>query len=248
MSFHYLPELVGASSEHTSSDGDPSVRWRSNRTAGKSSCGAKGTVCFPCSQSGTTCEPSTVQHGMESWMSSRRDFLASPSPSPDDAPAQTTNGTCGLRRSGSFAKWDRDSSSWRTYQGSLIQDTSDEYSGTWPRQGMMLDGAVSELTMLGLPTSASDSGSWPTPQASDAMAVGFCETSTARKERGLSRPSGTRIGTCLKYDRRTERHVVDGFPNPILSEWLMGYPINWTALEPLAMGRFRQWLEQFGRY
>lgn len=34
--------------------------------------------------------------------------------------------------------------------------------------------------------------------------------------------------------------------NPPWVEWLMGWPIGWTALEPLETGRFQQWLEQHG--
>jgi DNA (cytosine-5)-methyltransferase 1 len=31
------------------------------------------------------------------------------------------------------------------------------------------------------------------------------------------------------------------------ARWLMGWPIGWTGLEPLAMDRFRQWLRLHGR-
>lgn len=34
---------------------------------------------------------------------------------------------------------------------------------------------------------------------------------------------------------------VGGSLNPTWVEWLMGWPLGWTALEPLAMARFRQW-------
>ena len=36
--------------------------------------------------------------------------------------------------------------------------------------------------------------------------------------------------------------------NPPWVEWLMGWPIEWTALEPLEMDRFQQWLRQSGSY
>jgi hypothetical protein len=35
--------------------------------------------------------------------------------------------------------------------------------------------------------------------------------------------------------------------NPEWVEWLMGWPIGWTALNPLGMDRFREWLQQHGR-
>jgi hypothetical protein len=32
-----------------------------------------------------------------------------------------------------------------------------------------------------------------------------------------------------------------------LREWMMGFPIGWTALEPLEMGRFLQWRDSHGK-
>ena len=36
-------------------------------------------------------------------------------------------------------------------------------------------------------------------------------------------------------------------PRINLLEWIMGWPIGWSALEPLEMARFRQWLLLHGR-
>ena len=53
-------------------------------------------------------------------------------------------------------------------------------------------------------------------------------------------------------NRETSHHSRDlqkfigGTLNPNWVEWLMGYPIGWTALEPLEMARFQLWLEQHG--
>jgi len=40
--------------------------------------------------------------------------------------------------------------------------------------------------------------------------------------------------------------VVGGQLNPDWVEWLMGWPIAWTASAPLATARFREWLRQHG--
>jgi hypothetical protein len=40
--------------------------------------------------------------------------------------------------------------------------------------------------------------------------------------------------------------VVRGQLNPTWVEWLMGWPLGWTDLAPLAMGRFREWSRQHG--
>lgn len=37
--------------------------------------------------------------------------------------------------------------------------------------------------------------------------------------------------------------VVGGALNPPWVEWLMGWPIGWTDLKPLGMGKFRSWLQ-----
>jgi hypothetical protein len=39
---------------------------------------------------------------------------------------------------------------------------------------------------------------------------------------------------------------VGGPLNPDWVEWLMGWPIGWTALQPLATDKFREWQQQHG--
>jgi DNA (cytosine-5)-methyltransferase 1 len=33
---------------------------------------------------------------------------------------------------------------------------------------------------------------------------------------------------------------------PAFVEWMMGWPLGWTDLKPLAMAKFRQWLDWHG--
>jgi DNA (cytosine-5)-methyltransferase 1 len=73
---------------------------------------------------------------------------------------------CGAKWRGSLARWDRDSSSWKTPQCSLLADL-DVFSETWPRWGMMRDGECSEQSMPVLRTSETESGLWRTPMARD---------------------------------------------------------------------------------
>ena len=42
------------------------------------------------------------------------------------------------------------------------------------------------------------------------------------------------------------RDVVGGALNPVWIEWLMGFPLGWTDLQPLATDKFRQWLHSHG--
>ena len=41
---------------------------------------------------------------------------------------------------------------------------------------------------------------------------------------------------------------VGGQLNPTWVEWLMGWPLGWTDLKPLAMDRFREWQQQHGEF
>ena len=49
-----------------------------------------------------------------------------------------------------------------------------------------------------------------------------------------------------RLDYRIEGSGLTGRLNPTWVEWLMGWPIGWTALQPLAMDRFREWQRQHG--
>lgn len=37
-------------------------------------------------------------------------------------------------------------------------------------------------------------------------------------------------------------------PSPTILEWIQGWPIGWSALEPLAMAKFQDWLGLHGKY
>jgi hypothetical protein len=54
--------------------------------------------------------------------------------------------------------------------------------------------------------------------------------------KGLSKKSGDGLQT-----------QVGGQLNPRWVEWLMGWPIGWTSLQPLEMDKFQQWLSAHGR-
>ena len=77
---------------------------------------------------------------------------------------------CGTSSRESFANYDRESSSWRTSQRSLLGDWT-PFSETFPKRGMMRSGLMSALPMSERRTDASDSSSsrggemWPTPAA-----------------------------------------------------------------------------------
>ena len=79
-----------------------------------------------------------------------------------------TNAICGPRPTVPFASWDPATSSWRTYQGSLLTGTLAEYLETWPKAGTMRSGTLLRLRESEHRTAANASSSWPTPVKSDS--------------------------------------------------------------------------------
>jgi hypothetical protein len=129
-------------------------------------------------------------------------------------------------------RFDLDLPGWRTLPCSS-PEALPWSSVTLPKWGMTRSGVVYQQLNVERRTVATGSGSWPTPVAS--MAKGS-------SPRSLIRKSGR--------DRSRDRldHAVmalHGGPlNPEWIEWLMGWPIGWTDLRPLGMGRFQRWFTQ----
>jgi len=143
--------------------------------------------------------------------------------------------------------------------------TWEKFSGPWPKAGMTLDGAFypqpkweRRIAEIGsglwlstptrgmsvrskrfqgknkLPTPAEFVKMWPTPQAFDAQRIHMNHETMDNTNRHAR-------GGCSNLVER-----IGGKLNPTWVEWLMGWPLGWTDLEPLAMGRFRLWLQQHG--
>ena len=85
-----------------------------------------------------------------------------------------------------------------------------EFSGTFPRSGMMRSGTVYQLPNLARTTIEIGSGLWPTPTAHNAK-EGAYPSEYTRKTPTLSAQAGGKL-------------------NPAWVEWLMGFPINHTDL------------------
>jgi DNA (cytosine-5)-methyltransferase 1 len=74
---------------------------------------------------------------------------------------------------------------------------------------------------------------FPTPRASDGR-------------KGIRTPEGAARERERKGGGIDLPSAVNGRLNPDWVEWLMGWPIGWTALQPLEMDRFREWQQQHG--
>lgn len=82
---------------------------------------------------------------------------------------QVSDPACFSRWPGSFASYDPESSSWRTFQRSLLGGWI-PYSGRWPLSGMMRGGEVCEHQRWAHPIAengGSVSRGWPTPSLTD---------------------------------------------------------------------------------
>ena len=151
----------------------------------------------------------------------------------------------GKRWGGLLAKLDPDSSLWRTPQCSLIMDST-ECLQTFPNWGLMRDGVLWEQTSLAHPIDGNDFGWWPTPTATDFM-TGQTNgiTYTGKRFVRKSHKTGTEFGAKLTsaYRLMTGKHLPPSF-----TEWMMGWPRDWTELRPAEMARFQKWQQQHGEF
>ena len=230
MSWHYLQGQEEESWEGSCLDGAPYALLSLMPTQEKSYSPDKKTEPSTHSPSGMTSEPSTEGHGPE-----RLTSLAGGSPARTSAPQERGAELKGLSLDSgwkwkeSSVKYDPAMSSWRTRQCSLFGGL-EVFSEGWPRWGMMRDGECWGLAIPGHPTKESGCGLWaPTPSATDWKG----SSKAGQRRRQLTDP---------------EKGIIPcgGKVNPEFSEWLMGWPIGWTGLDPLVTDRFRQWLHLHG--
>ena len=96
--------------------------------------------------------------------------------------------------------------------------------GTWPKSGLMQSGRSSHLASLVRHTHAKECSLWPTATATDACGRGY------HKSGGrvyLALPGAIEVSEGRHYQNPNT-----GKQNPAFYEWLMGFPIGWTELEP----------------
>jgi hypothetical protein len=272
-------QAQGAESwEDTSLDGAQSALWNGTPTQRPSWLPAKTTDACRLSRSGTTFKPLTDERGEAVLTSFLAAFPAKTLAQPEREQESTENeAACGRTWPESFARWDRDLSSWKTPQCSLLAGL-DEFSETWPRWGMMRGGECSALTMPALPTNETESGFWPTPRAGNPGSRPNGKGGKVLAEE-VAIMQGTRVRgqaiwpTPLASDHRARRASVNwegnsdlpsvvtaqeelagnmqpksgGQLNPTWVEWLMGWPLGWTDCAASATDRFRQWCDSHGK-
>jgi len=162
-----------------------------------------------------------------------------------------------------LATYDQSTQLWKTSQLSFLETTGDglaEFSETWPRSGMTVNGAAYQLPNLARTITEIGSGLLPTPNATDGRQSITEKEIKAKQKRGygLSLPQevvsriiwptptasdskGTRKMEALKAsglgfayslnDALTITNGEHGKLNPEWVEWLMGYPTGHTDLK-----------------
>ena len=111
-------------------------------------------------------------------------------------------------------------------------------------------GVVSKLNQIPTPSSG---GSWTTPQSQDAKHSGHGASDKHRdllsvEVVGQMLPTphssmSTGPGRQGREGGDNLKTAVDGSLAPDWVEWLMGVPIGWTSMEPLAQADYDQWLQ-----
>jgi hypothetical protein len=175
--------------------------------------------------------PDTQVSMLAEWIGSVVDSHVNRFPLPDVALARPMNETFGQRQGTPLASFDRDTLSWKMYQGCLLPDMNDDSSLTWPHSGMIANGMLSGRVTLEHHSEGIACGfSVPCPVSADHKGAG-----RDRLERGAN--NNLRDYFAINYNLL--------YPPVKIIEWLCGWPTGWSGLRPLEMDGFRKWLSTF---
>lgn len=236
------PESGGVSSAECFSDIEPFVRSKLNLTDEKSCSSVSATESCHGSPFGMTSKALTPDRGGDSSMSSAAGSLVKTSASPEMGQDLKANEAAfGENSIEWFAKLDLESCSWKIRQLWLFEDL-DASLAIWPKSGMMLAGMCLEAPMPELVMSGPGfSFSLPT----------ICKTESkdiTRPKSLSSKDRGGRVARriCSTFWKTHCEEIVS--LNPSFAEWMMGWPVDWTAAisltdsKQLATAKFQSWL------
>lgn len=178
-----------------------------------------------CVSSWSPVQPNNTEE-LRTWLAQA--FRAPRSHTQDCAEEVMTPEICGLQQPQPFAQLDPKSHGWKMSLALFPLDTSPPFSETWPKWGLMRNGVAYQRGGAERPMPVRESGYLPTPTAHNAKEGNY------PAERTRNTP--------------TLASVAGGKLNPEWTEWLMGWPMGWTDLKPLATARFQQWLSAHGSY
>lgn len=115
--------------------------------------------------SGMILSPSQADSFAIGWLSSRPEFLVSPTASPENEPDSRMSAGSGPMSSVPFAIYDPDTCSWKTSQASLPLEGLTPSLATFPPQGMTRNGIAFPRRKRAPRTAASGGSVWPTVTA-----------------------------------------------------------------------------------
>ena len=174
---------------------------------------------------------------------------------------------CGEKWRGSFVKYDQDMSLWKTHQCSLLGDLEEflETWPQWGlmRDGECWEQQTLAQTIKGTEFGLSEN-KWATPTTMDKLppkSAKALHKEATQARPGRSKPANLRdqvsnmqnwptpLSTEHKANRVKRENHQNGLTQAVLAtqdggqlnqmwvEWLMGWPIGWTDLKPLVMGK-----------
>ncbi len=219
MSYTFLLEQGEESSAECFSDIPVSVLSRLNLTEEKSCFKDSETESCRSSRSGMTSEPLTENHGMASLTPCAADSLAK-----DLAPHTTEHQPqtiYGLKCSGSFRS---------ATLGSYLPKTCRQI------RLFQQEEIYEELVFIPVLVRFARQ-TWVLTTFGNA--IGYLHTPTTKANYTAS--------SMQKWPCAREFKRVFGRVSQTIHEWLMGWPIGWTDLKPLATDKFQQWLGSHGK-
>nr|DAI25325.1 MAG TPA: hypothetical protein [Caudoviricetes sp.] len=236
MSYIFSRALVEAYLAANCSESAPSAPSNSNPIPQAYCSPGKMTAFSRLSRFGMTYAPLTDDHGavLLTWYleASRARTSAFPEKEKD---WKGQEADCGQKWRESFAKFDRDSHSWKIPQTLPGWDLTVS-SETWPKWGTMRNGVCWDLMPLDYPIVAPDYGFLPTMRACIAK-HGLC---WKRAEEG--KPKGNLEDyLAYLYVKNGGKRVRGMCVSASFGGLMMGWPQKWTSLKPLAMGKYLLW-------
>jgi hypothetical protein len=222
MSWLYSRALVEEYSAATCSDGAQFAPLSGSHTPQAYLPSDRMTAFSRPSRFGMTFAPLTGNHGAEllTWFLEASRARTSALQDTEKVLTESAQ-ACGEKWRELLVKFDHDSCSWKTHR-SLWEEALSECWLTLPRWGSMQDGVLLERATPALHTRGSASGWWRTPTAAIQNPKSSVKKLAGRK------PSDPQVGLADQ---------IGGIPNPLWTEWLMGWPLGWTDLKPLETDR-----------
>jgi hypothetical protein len=233
MSYTYLLEQGEESLAASYSDIPLSVLSKLNLTQEK--CCSKDSETASCqsSPSGMMSAPSTEYPGGIQSTLFAEDFHAKTLVQAEAEWELKVNALdCGRNMRESLARFGLSLSLPKTAPCCVTVDSTSSYK-TLPAWGMMRDGACLEVGTLAAQQEESDFGYLPAVLASDNKDRGDFTKGYVQRRLTI----GKQIGLS---------HYFKGAPCPMCVERVMGWPMGWTGLEPLEMGRMQEWRHSHG--